>query len=44
MFEQEFESMLRHDKIAEGIYRVTYSDGTLITVDYNTESYTVTRS
>lgn len=40
----QYETMLRHDKIADGIYRVTYSDGTLVTVDYNTESYTVTKA
>ena len=37
----QYEQMLRHDKIAEGVYRVSYSDGTCITVDYNNMSYEV---
>ncbi len=35
------EVMLRHDKVSDGVYKVTYSDGTVITVDYNKNNYTV---
>ena len=37
----QYERMIRHEKIADGIYRTTYSDGTKITVDYNAEKYEV---
>lgn len=37
----QYDTMLRHDKIREGVYRITYSGGTAITVDYNQNSYTV---
>ena len=40
----QLESMLRHDKLADGVYQVTYSDGTLVTVDYNSETYTVKKA
>ena len=40
----QLESMLRHDKLADGVYQVTYSDGTLVTVDYNAETYTVKKA
>ncbi len=37
----QYEFMEKHEKLGEGVYRVTYSDGTKITVDYNAVSYTV---
>lgn len=40
----QYEFMENHEKIAEGVYRVTYSDGTKITVDYNAEKYTVEKA
>ncbi|MDY4976583.1 MAG: DUF5696 domain-containing protein [Clostridia bacterium] len=33
--------MVRHEKVEDGVYQVTYSDGTVITVDYRNEDYTV---
>jgi len=39
----QYEKMLRHEKLSEGVYRVTYESGTAVTVDYNTESYKVER-
>lgn len=33
--------MLRHDILATGVTRVTYADGTLVYVNYNTDDYTV---
>lgn len=39
----QYEKMIRHEKVAEGVYRVTYSDGTKITVDYNEEKYEVSK-
>ena len=38
------EFMEEHEKLSDGVYRVTYSDGTVITVDYNKETYTVTKA
>ncbi|MBR5449056.1 MAG: hypothetical protein IKV43_03620, partial [Clostridia bacterium] len=37
----QYEFMENHEKLSEGVYRTTYSDGTMITVDYNKETYTV---
>ncbi len=37
----QYEFMESHEKISDGIYKITYSDGTIITVDYNNETYTV---
>ena len=37
----QYEFMENHEKLEEGIYRVTYSDGTTITVDYNAGTYEV---
>jgi len=37
----QFEFMENHEKISDGVYRSTYSDGTTITVDYNKETYSV---
>jgi hypothetical protein len=33
----------QHDEIAPGVYKITYSDGSKITVDYNEETYTLER-
>ena len=35
------EFMDKHEKIDDNIFKVTYSDGTIITVDYNTQTYSV---
>ena len=40
----QYETMLRHEKMGEGIYKTTYSDGTAIVVDYNAGRYEVTRA
>ena len=37
----QYEFMENHEKLKDGVYRTTYSDGTVITVDYRTEKYTV---
>jgi hypothetical protein len=34
--------MLKHEKLSDGVYAVTYSDNTVITVDYNKNTYEVT--
>ena len=39
----QYEFMDNHEKLSEGVYRTTYSDGTVITVDYNKETYTVAK-
>lgn len=40
----QFELMLKHEKLADGVYAVTYSDNTVITVDYNKNTYEVTKA
>ena len=37
----QYEFMDKHEKIGEDVYRVTYSDGTVITVNYHEGGYTV---
>ena len=43
MFKQwehlQFETMEQHDKLTEGVYCSTYSDGTRVVVNYNKEPY-----
>ena len=39
-----YELMLKHEKVSDGVYRVTYSDNTVITVDYNKNIYEVTKA
>ncbi len=39
-----YELMLKHEKISDGVYAVTYSDNTVITVDYNKNTYEVTKA
>jgi hypothetical protein len=39
----QYEFMENHEKVADGVFKVTYSDGTVITVDYNVGSYTITK-
>ena len=38
----QYEFMEDHTRLAPGVYRVTYSDGTVITVDYNALRYDIT--
>ena len=38
-----YELMVKHEKISDGVYAVTYSDNTIITVDYNNNTYEVTK-
>ena len=35
----QYEFMDKHEKTAEGVYRVTYSDGSAVIVDYNDNTY-----
>lgn len=39
----QYEFMENHEKIAENVYRTTYSDGSVITVDYNQEVYHISK-
>lgn len=39
----QFEFMEKHKKIADNIYKVSYSDGTEITVDYNAQTFVCKR-
>lgn len=41
LWKLQFELMVGHEKISDGVYKVTYSDGTIITIDYNQNTYTV---
>lgn len=40
----QYEFMDNHEKLGEGIYRTTFSDGTAITVDYNSETYSIAKA
>ena len=35
----QFETMEQHDKLAEGVYCSTYSDGSRVVVNYGKEPY-----
>ena len=37
----QFEFMEKHEEISDGVFEITYSNGTVITVDYNKNEYTV---
>lgn len=39
----QYEFMENHEKIGDRVFRVTYSDGTVITVDYKQSKYTVSK-
>lgn len=39
----QYEFMLRHEEVRPGVFEVEYSDGTVITVDYNEEKYEVNK-
>lgn len=39
----QYEFMENHEKISEGVYQTTFSDGTKITVDYKNKCYHVNR-
>lgn len=39
----QYEFMENHEKLADGIYRSTFSDGTTVTVNYNDETYAVVK-
>lgn len=40
----QYEFMDKHEKIADNVYRVTYSDGSYITFDYNNNTFKLTKS
>ena len=40
----QYEFMENHEKLGEGVYRTTFSDGTTITVDYNNETYSIAKA
>ena len=35
----QFEFMEKHEEISDGVFAVTYSDGSIVTVDYNQKTY-----
>lgn len=37
----QYEFMTKHCKVSDGVYEITYGDGTVITVDYNSNTYSV---
>lgn len=39
----QYEFMDSHKKLADGVFETVYSDGTVITVDYNNETYDIKR-
>ena len=36
--------MENHEKIADNVYQITYSDGSVVTVDYNEMKYTLKKA
>lgn len=39
----QFEFMESHEKVADNVYKTTYSDGSVVTVDYNNKTYSLKR-
>ena len=39
----QYETMEKHEKLSDGVYQTTFSDNTVVTVDYNKKSYTVNK-
>lgn len=37
----QYETIEHHEKLSENVFQTTYSDGTVVTVDYSTNNYTV---
>ena len=37
----QYETMDKHEKLSDGVFQTTFSDGTVATVDYNTKSYNI---
>ena len=37
----QYEFMEEHKEIAPNVFAVTYSDGSIVTVDYNQKTYTL---
>lgn len=37
----QYEFMVRHEEVSANVFEVEYSDGTVVTVDYNTNTYRV---
>ena len=37
----QFEFMEKHEEISDGVFNVTYSDGSIVTVDYNNKTYSL---
>lgn len=37
----QYEFMETHKKVSDGVFETSYSDGTVVTVDYNKETYTI---
>ncbi len=42
--EERFEFMESHEKISDGVFVTTYSNGTKVTVDYNNETFDIARN
>ncbi len=40
----QYEFMENHEKLADGVYKTTYSDGSTVTVDYNEKTYVVDKA
>ena len=37
----QYEFMEKHERVADGVYAITYSDGSVVTVDYNTKTHSL---
>ncbi len=40
----QFEFMEKHEEISDGVFAVTYSDGSVVTVDYNNMTYSLKKA
>ncbi|MBQ7294392.1 MAG: hypothetical protein IJW79_11725 [Clostridia bacterium] len=40
----QFEFMEKHEEISDGVFAVTYSDGSVVTVDYNKKTYSLKKA
>lgn len=40
----QYEFMEKHEEISDGVFEVTYSDGSIVTVDYNSKTWSVKKA
>jgi len=40
---ERFEFTEKHEKVSDGVYKTVYSNGTIVVVDYNKETFEIIR-